>query len=228
MDTDLEDFIEDKNEESTGNTDTLLDTEYSTLKELIYTFAPTEPYRPKGIFRDTFAEELSYPLLFAGMPRKSNTERIKNVSYSDIVKWECRSMDRRVAKCIPNLFFKLKKLQIQQITNKVSLALRRCKSQGNSYTVDDLIRPGGIDEICKLDEGYRIFKTIRNSPAYFETRKRDVFAMIRQLGLPTWFISLSAADTHWSSLIKTLAYLVDNRLLTDEEIETYTTHIRQN
>jgi hypothetical protein len=29
------------------------------------------------------------------------------------------------------------------------------------------------------------------------TRKKDVFAMIRQLGLPTWFGSFSSADTKW-------------------------------
>jgi len=31
--------------------------------------------------------------------------------------------------------------------------------------------------------------------------KKDIMAMIRQLGLPTWFMSLSAADTKWNDLI---------------------------
>ena len=34
-------------------------------------------------------------------------------------------------------------------------------------------------------------------------------AMIRQLGIPTWFISLSAADTKWHDLIVMLGKLVD-------------------
>lgn len=38
--------------------------------------------------------------------------------------------------------------------------------------------------MVKLDEGYFILRTLRNSPAYLEKRKKDVFAMIRQLGLP--------------------------------------------
>ena len=33
--------------------------------------------------------------------------------------------------------------------------------------------------------------------------------MIRQLSLPTWFMSLSAADTRWTDLLKMLAKLND-------------------
>ena len=52
-----------------------------------------------------------------------------------------------------------------------------------------------LDKLINLDEGYYIFRQLRNSPAYLETRKKDIFAMIRQFSLPTWFMSLSAADT---------------------------------
>ena len=51
------------------------------------------------------------------------------------------------------------------------------------------------------------FKQLRNSPAYLETRKKDVFAIIRQLGLPTWFMSLSSADTRLTDQLKMLAKL---------------------
>ena len=57
------------------------------------------------------------------------------------------------------------------------------------------------NNIVKLDEGYYIFCTIRNSPAYFETKKKDVMAMVHQLGIPTIFFSLSAADTKWTNLL---------------------------
>lgn len=42
--------------------------------------------------------------------------------------------------------------------------------------------------------------------------------MIRQLGLPTRFISLSPADTRWIHLLKTLSAL-NGKTLSDEEIE---------
>ena len=43
--------------------------------------------------------------------------------------------------------------------------------------------------------------------------------MIRQLGLPTWFMSLSAADTKWIDLLKILGTLLDQKNYTTEEIE---------
>ena len=50
------------------------------------------------------------------------------------------------------------------------------------------------NNIVKLDEGYYIFHTIRNSPAYFETKKKDVMAMVCQLGIPTAVSSRHKVD----------------------------------
>lgn len=101
----------------------------------------------------------------------------------------------------------MKKIQIKQVSDKVNLALRRCKTEGKTITAEQVLNPATAENIVRLNEGYFIFRTLRNSPAYLASKKKDVFAMIRQLGLPTWFISLSSADTRWVDLLKTLAIL---------------------
>ena len=53
-------------------------------------------------------------------------------------------------------------------------------------------------------------------------RKKDIFAMIRQLSLPTWFMSLSAADTRWTDLLRMLAKLNDGIEYSEKEIEKLT------
>ena len=78
------------------------------------------------------------------------------------------------------------------------------------------------NNIVKLDEGYYIFRTIRNSPAYFETKKKDVMAMVCQLGIPTIFFSLSAADTKWTNLLISLGKLLHNVTYTESDIESMT------
>ena len=78
------------------------------------------------------------------------------------------------------------------------------------------------DNIVKLDDGYQIFKTIRCSPPYFENKKKNVMAMIRQLGIPSLFISLSAADTKWTNLLSSIQTLLTNKLCSNEEIEKMT------
>ena len=107
-------------------------------------------------------------------------------------------------------------MQIQQVCSKVHLAVRRCKIKGKGYTVGYILKDIMGESLVRLDEGYRIFKTIRNSPQYWENQKKEVFAMIRQLGLPTLFLSLSANDLQWSELIIALGKLVDHRDYTAE------------
>ena len=123
---------------------------------------------------------------------------------------------------MPNIFFKLKKIQMKQLNDKVNLAVRRCQIDGKNITAADVRNSICTDDIVKKDHGYYIFKQLRNSPAYLETRKKDVFAMIRQLGLPTWFMSLSSADTRWTDLLKMLARLNNDVNLTDEQIKDLT------
>ena len=54
--------------------------------------------------------------------------------------------------------------------------------------------------ICK-DKAYRFMKNVRGSPAYYQKTFYDLLAMIRQLGTPTWFLTLSAADMKWPDMI---------------------------
>jgi len=44
------------------------------------------------------------------------------------------------------------------------------------------------------DDAYHFLKNVRGSPAYFQKVMYDVLGMIRQLGLPTLFLTLSTAD----------------------------------
>jgi len=61
-------------------------------------------------------------------------------------------------------------------------------------------------------------KNVRGSPAYWQRMCYDVLAMVRQLGCPTWFISLAAADLRWPELIKLIAG-ERGRQLTDDDVK---------
>lgn len=58
---------------------------------------------------------------------------------------------------------------------------------------------------------------IVGSPAYWEKKKKNVMAMIRQFGLCNFFITLSAAETRWPELIIILSKTVDDKIITHEE-----------
>lgn len=212
-----EDIVSTSEKKNSGNLDTLLSPIDFREFNKILNLAPGEGNCPLGLFKDIYSEFLSFPTIYCGEARVPNKDRSVPVHYSTIAKWELRNVDRRVACSIPNIFFKLKKLQIKYLQDKVQLAVRKCKLKGKKITVQDVMAPGAVDKLVKHNEGYQILKTLRGSPAYWEAAKKDLFAMIKQLGIPTWFISLSAAETKWESLLVTLARLVDNKILSPND-----------
>ena len=187
----------DESEIPSGQLDTLLD---QTDMAKILTFAPGEGQRPLSLYSDPDSEFIAFPSIYCGQRRVISSGRKVPVHYSDICKWKLRSVDRRVAISVPHIFFKMKALQIKQVSDKVALSVRRVKSKDKKYTAGELLDGNKLESMVQLDEGFYIFRTLRNSPPYLEKRKKDVFVMIRQLGIPTWFISLSSADSRWTDL----------------------------
>ncbi|XP_078383840.1 uncharacterized protein LOC144666317 [Oculina patagonica] len=223
VDSDACDSWCEVDERSSGVTDTLLqEPDVAENADKIISFAPGEGNKPLGIFMDKDSEYLSFPTIFCGKRRPDNNERKVPVTYSTVAKWELRCQDRRAAMSVPNIFYKLKKLQIKQIQDSACISLRKCKTKGKRYTAGDLKSDDYLNKLVHLDEGFRVFRNLRSSPPYFERCKRDLFAMIRQLGNPTWFCSFSAAETRWTHLLKTLGRIIEKKEYTDDEIKQMT------
>ena len=199
------------NEATAPSTNTLLD-DISTVSII---FAPGEGKRP--VFHNPFAEYLAFPTIYCGKVRTD--DRPRRIQQRDIFKYELRSVDTRVASHIPNIFWKAKHKQIKQIMDKVTLAVRRNKTKGKKITASMLLDEQERNNIVKLDEGYYIFRTIRTSPPYFDSKKKDVMAMVRQLGIPTLFLSLSAADTKWDNLLICLGKLLIDKNFSQVDLD---------
>ena len=105
------------------------------------------------------------------------------------------------------------------LLGKSQIALRKCKGNNSSLTAGQLKQQGSLERLIHHDEGYKFLRALRDSPPYFEKAKKDLFAMIRQLGPATLFCSFSSAETKWMHLLKILGRLVDQRNYTDEELE---------
>jgi hypothetical protein len=97
--------------------------------------------------------------------------------------------------------------------------LRKCRGNDRTITAGDLKNPSGLQQLIHHDEGYKFLRALRGSPLYFEKAKKDLFAMIRQLGPATLFCSFSSAETKWLHLLRILGQLVDNKNYTDDELK---------
>ena len=126
----------------------------------IISFAPGEGNKPLGIFLDKDSEYLSFPSIFCGKQRPDNNERKVPVSCSTIAKWELRSQDRRSAMSVPNIFYKLKKLQIRQIQDSACISLGKCRTKGKCFTAGDLKSEDYLNKLVHLDEGFRVLESV--------------------------------------------------------------------
>ena len=110
---------------------------------------------------------------------------------------------------------------MNQIRQKAQICLR--KNKGHiEYTAGQLKSQDFVKQLIHHDDGYRVFKELRGSPPYWEQVKKELFALIRSLGIPTWFTSFSSAETRWEHLLKILGRTVKGKELSDEEIRKLT------
>jgi hypothetical protein len=81
-----------------------------------------------------------------------------------------------------------------------------------------LLNPAKRAEIVKSDVGFTDLKALQGSPHYHDGNKSYVFAMLRQMGPPTFFLTNSMADTRWAELLQALVWQARKTNLSREEV----------
>ena len=64
-----------------------------------------------------------------------------------------------------------------------------------------------VEELVNKGQGFYFMNQIRETPAYRERLQYDVRAMIKQLGCPTFFLTLSCADMKWKKIPEIISKL---------------------
>ena len=67
--------------------------------------------------------------------------------------------------------------------------------------------------------------SVKGTPAYWKKFLQEVLAMVKQLGPPSFFLTLSYADLRWNELIS-IIYKLKRQEVSEECIDTLTYHER--
>ena len=196
-----------------------LETEdYFDVSNKILTLAPGEG--KMLVYGNLLSEYLVFPTAFCGQTRPSNKEHIRNVTPNDLYKAEVKLEDDRVWSDVTKIFWRAKAKQVQLVLNHSIFAVRHvCGSKHQNITAATLLDPKQWEDIRRVNDGYHIYKDIPNTPPYFEKLAREVRAMVRQLGNPAIFISLSSADTIWVPLQQCLGLQLDGEMYSEDFIK---------
>lgn len=110
-----------------GAEETLIhnETDYDLLTGV--RIAPGEGKRPISLFTDEFAEEMSFPSIYAGKKRMlitPNTKGQRKITYTDIAKSEIMRYDRRA--CKPTkVLYAFKKSYNMKVSDCITTFLRK-------------------------------------------------------------------------------------------------------
>ena len=83
---------------------------------------------------------------------------------------------------------------------------------GHKITAGQLQNPAVVEQLVRNEQAYKFLKNVRGSPAYWQDQLYDVLGMLRMLSIPTWFLTLSAADLHWPEMIQAVAVQFGKKL----------------
>ena len=102
--------------------------------------------------------------------------------------------DRRFAMNIKNFFFKTVKIMIAKVLSSIWVRLQKGKLRGADLIASLVSKDTNIEQVLHSRIGYKDFKALHTSPDYKNKLEKNLFAMIRQLGTPTFFVTFSSAE----------------------------------
>ena len=186
--------------------------------DTVVNVAPGEDRKPTSLFATPNAEEKAFPVLFGGHKRTAPA----NVHYHEICNWELLNVDRRFAYDPENLMYKVCCMQSQTLAGVSAMQLRKTVQGYPKITKANAMDKDFMKNMIRNENAFADLKALRSSPAYMMRAKQDVFAMLAQLGPPSWFFTLSMADYHWGCLLSGLHFLAKGRFLDASQVEVLT------
>ncbi|XP_073808479.1 uncharacterized protein [Danio rerio] len=171
----------------------------------IFCIAPAERNTPVSIFKVPKLESMAFPVQF---PDGKNTfdepHRAKHISPSRYFNARLFSIDNRCARDTNYIFFAQFVTEMHIATSSMSIQLRKAKPMtrdGRRINCSLLQDKRELEKLVLNKEATRFMQPLRGTPAYWEKTLRDLFAMLRQLGTPTFFCTFSAAEMRWPEVI---------------------------
>ena len=170
----------------------------------IFSIAPAEGQKPLSIMTDKAFETMFNPDKFCFGNGAFNTERPRKLTYRKYFNQRLLDIDGRFAKDLDYLFVAQYIVEAKQVLDDGNNFIWRQKPN-MQFTASQAKDQTVLSQFVRKDKAYRFMKNIRGSPPYYQRTFYDLLAMIRQLGTPTWFFTLSAADMKWPDMIQTIA-----------------------
>ena len=172
--------------------------------EQIVSIAPAEGQKPLFIMSDPSFELMCNPDKFCFGTGGFGKKRERKITYRKYFNARLQDIDGRFARDLDYLFVAQYIVECKQVLDDGNnFAWRQKPTQ--QITASQVKDKSFMSDNVRTDKAYRFLKNVRGSPPYYQRTFYELLAMIRQLGTPIWFFTLSAADMKWPDMIQIIA-----------------------
>ena len=160
-----------------------------------------ENRHPVSFMTDKLCEEMAFPVL---LPRgKFGYHHERAIKLSPVKYFNARLLHHsgRFATNSEYLFFAQFIIEQKKVFDSINIAIKKIQSQPISASQLRSNEQSLQNLICQ-DQAYLFLRQIPGTPPYWQKFMYEVVAMVKQLGIPTWFMTLSCDDLKWSDLFE--------------------------
>ena len=184
----------DKCRLGSGETAYVPDLAYVITDDATISIAPGENKTPIPIICDENCEVLAHPTLFPKGSFGYTVQRETKLSPSKYFNQRLLNYTQRFAADSDYIFFAQSVLQHLNLNGSINIAMKKIKADGLTAGTLSQDFKERIKSFVANDEAYNFMNTVKGTPAYWKRFLFEVLAMVKQLGLPTYFMTLSCAD----------------------------------
>ncbi|CAG4958798.1 unnamed protein product [Colias eurytheme] len=144
---------------------------------------------PVSVLREQRAEELAWIRLFPDGRNGLREQRPVPITPLDYYQTRVMSNDKRF-QFNEYIFYALSLVEL-------------CKAQQN-VSVCGRLRQDGAEPTDVVQNVHLVMRNIRGTSAYWHKAYTDLLAMVKNLGPPHWYLTLSCNDLNWPDMLKAL------------------------
>ena len=158
---------------------------------------------PKSILNDEYYEELSFPHLFP--TGKFGYKVRRKVTLSPVKYFNQRLLNysQKFASDTDYIFFACNILQCLSLNEQINIVMRKVSGVSlNAGVLNNSCFNEAVKQWVSNDQGFRFMSSIKGTPSYWKKFKSEVLAKVKQLGVPTFFLTLSCVDLRWKEFLE--------------------------
>ena len=180
--------------------------------------APGQYKTPVPIFSDRYCEEMAFPLLFPTGKFGYKIDRTVPISPTRYFNQRLLNYTQKFASDSDYIFFANHASQEMKLYSKITIAMKKMKGCNVTAGMFNNNFRETVNSFVAHDQAFSFMNEIKGTPAYWKRFLHEVLAMVKQLGIPTFFLTLSCADLRWKELPAIISKLLGLEL-SDEQLE---------